>query len=261
MLNSRDLTRLRSDVEHNCRTLLALASRAGYDILVTGTVRDWAFQQHCYEIGTGGPPPPTFHSIEAGLAFDIVKRNPDGSIDYGDNAFWDCVGAMGEALGFTWGGRWKFVDKPHFQWDEHGTYYGSHIKQGKYPPPMPARKESDYMVNLKEVEALVTRMLQEQREADEAPADWAEEAWLWASQHNFVDGDRPTAPVSRQEVTVILQRYAEFQSPLAPEDYDRPTEFDDYDDFDDIPCLNPAEIDPELAYRINDGTPYHGRFL
>ena len=40
MINSRDISRLRSDVEANCRTLLALCKEQGLAVLVTNTVRD-----------------------------------------------------------------------------------------------------------------------------------------------------------------------------------------------------------------------------
>jgi len=34
------------------------------------------------------------------------------------------VGVIGESAGFEWGGRWKFVDKPHFQFPR-GTKYNT----------------------------------------------------------------------------------------------------------------------------------------
>jgi peptidoglycan hydrolase-like protein with peptidoglycan-binding domain len=41
-------------------------------------------------------------------------------------------------MGFTWGGDWTgFVDKPHFQWDNHGEYTGDMIRAKNYPPDMP----------------------------------------------------------------------------------------------------------------------------
>lgn len=49
-----------------------------------------------------------------GLAIDVVPL-------IGGKAAWDRkdiyeeIGTIGESLGFEWGGRWKFVDRPHFQ--------------------------------------------------------------------------------------------------------------------------------------------------
>jgi len=140
MLNSRDIDRLRSDVAANCHAFVALCKAEGFSVLVTGTVRDDEYQQQCYEKGTGGKPPATFHSVKAGLAFDCCK-NVKGQ-EYSDNAFWAGIGAIGRRMGFEWGGDWKsFVDKPHFQWSDGGKYTGSMIKAGKYPPAMPLYKE------------------------------------------------------------------------------------------------------------------------
>lgn len=53
----------------------------------------------------------SFHNY--GLAIDVipfVKGNPDWN-----TKLWPEISAIGEGLGFEWGGRWKFVDKPHFQ--------------------------------------------------------------------------------------------------------------------------------------------------
>jgi len=142
MLNSRDIDQLRSDVAANCRKFIALCKEEGYPVLVTGTVRDDEYQQQCYEKGTGGKPPATFHSVKAGLAFDCCK-NIKGH-EYDDNAFWAGIGAIGRKMGFEWGGDWKsFVDKPLFQWSDHGRYTGSMIRAGKYPPAMPIYQEKE----------------------------------------------------------------------------------------------------------------------
>lgn len=48
-----------------------------------------------------------------GLAVDIIcaKRG------YGaTKAFWDAAGRAYDRQGLTWGGTWKFVDRPHVQW-------------------------------------------------------------------------------------------------------------------------------------------------
>jgi len=56
----------------------------------------------------------SFHNY--GLAFDVVPKaymnhptwNPEG-------ALWPKLGAIGESLGLSWGGRWSTPDKPHFE--------------------------------------------------------------------------------------------------------------------------------------------------
>lgn len=47
-----------------------------------------------------------------GLAVDIIDRK----LAYNaPRAFWDAVGAEGEAAGLVWGGRWTNPDRPHLQ--------------------------------------------------------------------------------------------------------------------------------------------------
>ena len=41
------------------------------------------------------------------------------------------------------------------------------------------------------------------------PADWAAEAWAWAKAMGLMDGTRPTANITRQEVAVVLKRLYE----------------------------------------------------
>ena len=149
MLNSRDISLLRSDVAANCRIFVALCKNAGYPVLVTNTVRDAEYQEYLYAQGRTRPgnivtngKRPTFHSDKAGLAFDICK-NVKGQ-EYSDAAFWRGVSAIGKKMGFTWGGDWRsFPDKPHFQWDAHGKYTSSMILAGKVPPTMPLYEKED----------------------------------------------------------------------------------------------------------------------
>lgn len=53
----------------------------------------------------------SFHNY--GLAFDVVEIKNGTAI--WDNPRWEQIGKIGESVGLEWGGRWKFVDKPHFQ--------------------------------------------------------------------------------------------------------------------------------------------------
>ena len=144
MYHSRDIDDLRADVAENCRRFVEIAKADGYPVLITGTVRDKAYQEYCYYKGTSKSKVPTFHSMEAGLAFDICK-NVNGQ-EYSDNDFWNYCGALGKKMGFTWGGDWtSIVDKPHFQWDGGGQYSGTDILAGRYPPTMPLYEEDEHM--------------------------------------------------------------------------------------------------------------------
>ena len=48
-----------------------------------------------------------------------------------------------------------------------------------------------------------------QQPAAEQPADWAAEAWAWAKAMGLLDGTRPTAASTRQEVAVMFRRFYE----------------------------------------------------
>lgn len=135
--SSRKLDDLRCDVAEQCRAFLARCRAAGYDVLVTQTVRNGAEQRRLAREGYASKSAtvPTFHAQGVGLAFDVCK-NVKGH-EYDDAAFFAAVGKIGEEMGFTWGGRWKsFPDRPHFQWDDHGKITSSMIRAGKRPPVM-----------------------------------------------------------------------------------------------------------------------------
>ena len=143
MLNSRDISLLRSDVAANCRKWLELCGEAGLDVLVTNTVRDKEYQEYLYAQGRTRPgsivtngKTPTFHADTAGLAFDFCK-NVRGH-EYDDNAFFAKAADIAREMGFSWGGDWKsFPDMPHIQWDNGGEWTSGMILDGKLPPEMP----------------------------------------------------------------------------------------------------------------------------
>lgn len=41
----------------------------------------------------------------------------------------------------------------------------------------------------------------------ESPSEWAQTAWSWAVESGLLDGTRPRAPASREEVAVMLYRF------------------------------------------------------
>lgn len=143
MLNSRDISKLRPDVAANCRKWVELCKAQGLNVLVTQTVRDAEYQASLYAQGRTKPGSivtnskrPTFHSDQAGLAFDFCK-NVKGH-EYDDLAFFSKAAAVAKKMGFSWGGDWKsFVDRPHIQWDDGGKYSASDILAGRRPRTMP----------------------------------------------------------------------------------------------------------------------------
>lgn len=175
MLSSRDINLLRPDVAANCRRLIELAAEEGYPVLVTCTVRDAEAQELAYRQGRSKSKVPTFHSVDAGLAFDVCK-NKKGE-EYSDPGFWECVSRIGKAMGFTWGGDWKMVDKPHFQWDDRGRYTSDNVLWGKYPPAMPLYEEDN--MSYETFKEYINRYLDEL--SDKPDADWGDE-WQQAKE-------------------------------------------------------------------------------
>lgn len=199
MVHSRDLAYLRKDVRANCVIFLDLCREAGLPVLVTETVRDEEYQRALVARGyaSKGATRPTFHSVKAGLAFDICK-NVRGH-EYDDASFFARCGQIGKQVGFSWGGDWKsFPDKPHFQWDERGKYTGSMILAGKYPPEM-----EEYMD-----QATFNRMMDAylaQRKT-RTVASWAKQDWDAAKAAGITDGSAPQGLITRQEVVTMLSR-------------------------------------------------------
>lgn len=158
MLDSRDISLLRDDVEANCRKWLELCKEAGLNVLVTSTVRDNEYQEYLYAQGRTRPGSivtngrtPTFHSDKVGCAFDFCK-NVKGH-EYDDNAFFAKAAAIAKGLGFSWGGDWKsFTDKPHIQWDNGGEWTSKMILAGNHPPRMPIAGEEETEMRYNTVE-------------------------------------------------------------------------------------------------------------
>ena len=142
MLNSRDLSLLRPDVEANVRAWIQLCAAEGLPVLVTQTVRDNEYQAKLYAQGRTAPGKvvtnskrTTFHG--AGLAVDFCKNLRGG--EYSDAAFFDRAIEIAKAMGFSSGRDWaSFSEKCHLQWDELGAYRFSYEKM---PARMPAYEE------------------------------------------------------------------------------------------------------------------------
>jgi peptidoglycan L-alanyl-D-glutamate endopeptidase CwlK len=209
MLNSRDINLLRPDVAVNCRILIDRAAKVGRKVLVTETVRDDEYQAYLYAQGRTragaiitNSSRPTFHSIKAGLAFDVCQ-NIKGR-EYNDEGFWQIVGSIGKEIGFTWGGDWKsIVDKPHFQWDDHGKYTSSMILAGKYPPTMPLYEGEDDMT--KEDVLKIIQEYEAQKAKEPLPA-WAKKELDEAIKLGITDGSNPCAPIPRYQAAIMALR-------------------------------------------------------
>ena len=199
MYHSRDIADLRADVRDNCIIFIDLCKEAGLPVLITETVRDDEYQRYLAANGYASKTAtrPTFHSVKAGLAFDICK-NVKGH-EYDDLSFFDRCGQIAKQVGFSWGGDWKsFPDKPHIQWDAHGKYTGSMILAGKYPPEM--EEYMDQATFNKMADAYLAQL------RTKPVSTWAKEDWEKAKKDKITDGTAPQGLITRQEVVTMINR-------------------------------------------------------
>ena len=200
MLHSDELKYLRVDVRVNCEKFLALCKEAGLNVKVTQTVRDDEYQRLLVAQGYAAKTAtrPTFHSVKAGLAFDICK-NVRGH-EYDDPSFFACCGQIGKQVGFSWGGDWKsFPDRPHFQWDNHRKWSSRMLLAGKYPPEM-----EEYMTQAEFNKMMDTYLAQ--KRVDSTPSTWAKDTWELAKKQGITDGSGPHGLCTREEVVALIER-------------------------------------------------------
>lgn len=142
---SRNLNDLAPDVHARAAEFLDRCHEAGHDVIVTCTYRSAADQDALYAQGRTAPGRIVTHlrggqsmhnvtdksGAPASRALDIVPLR-HGKVVWGtagngldqdptdddrdDLELWQRIGAIGEAYGLEWGGRWpRFKDMPHFQ--------------------------------------------------------------------------------------------------------------------------------------------------
>ena len=199
MYHSRDIADLRADVRANCIIFIDLCKQAGLPVLITETVRDDEYQRYLAANGYASKTAtrPTFHSVKAGLAFDICK-NVKGH-EYDDLSFFDRCGQIAKQVGFSWGGDWKaFKDRPHIQWDAHGKCTGSMILAGKYPPEM--EEYMDQATFNKMADAYLAQL------RTKPVSTWAKDDWEKAKADKITDGTSPQGLITRQEVVTMIKR-------------------------------------------------------
>lgn len=183
---------LHPDLRTKCQELIKKCKTRGIDIIISQTLRTKAEQDAIYAQGRTKPGkivsnvryPNSMHCW--GVAFDVAVIREGKAI--WDTSAYKPVGTLGEALGLTWGGRWKnFPDNPHFEMPEYNTsalirVFGTpakFIKTWKEEIPVAATS---------------------------TPSPWAQNAWAWAVKEGIVDGKDPKGPVTREQLAAILQR-------------------------------------------------------
>lgn len=127
---SRRIEDLHPHLQPLARQFLADCAAAGLDILITCTHRSNAEQDALYAQGRTKPGKVVTRAqagqsrhnntladgTPASLAFDIVPLVNGKPVWAASHPHWKQAGAIGEALGLEWAGRWKtFREYPHFQ--------------------------------------------------------------------------------------------------------------------------------------------------
>lgn len=208
MLNSRDISLLRDDVEANCRVFLDRCKAAGLNVLITNTVRDKEYQEYLYAQGRTRPGSivtngrtPTFHSDKAGLAFDFCK-NVKGH-EYDDAAFFKRAAAIAKEMGFSWGGDWSsFVDMPHIQWDDGGKCTSAMIRAGLLPALMPLWGDLDKGL-VKDLVKEDDDMAVRYNTLAECPS-WAQETIRKLMDKGYLAGDGTGLDLSHDMVRLLV---------------------------------------------------------
>ena len=124
--SEKNISTLDPRVQPLARELIETAVAAGINAKVISGYRTYAEQDKLYAQGRttkgsivtkarGGH---SWHNF--GLAFDVGIFSADGKTYFGEHKDYARVGVMAEKLGLEWGGRWKFIDEPHFQLNPKG---------------------------------------------------------------------------------------------------------------------------------------------
>lgn len=123
--SERTLSTLHPGVQPVMRSFLvaakALATRQNLDVRAISGLRTYAEQDALYAKGRTAPGPKVTNARAGGswhnfgIAIDLGVFSADGKTYHGTHALYKELGPLGESLGLEWGGRWKFVDEPHYQ--------------------------------------------------------------------------------------------------------------------------------------------------
>ena len=122
MINSRKIEDLHLIVQPMARAFVDECRRVGIEVLITSTYRDAESQDALYAQGRTKPGPRVTNA-RAGqsmhnwrVALDFVPTVA-GKPQWNDLAAFARCGAIAEAIGFEWAGRWKtFRELAHIQY-------------------------------------------------------------------------------------------------------------------------------------------------
>lgn len=142
ILANKRVEDLQPYLQHLYKQLVEECKKVGIELCLIETRRSQERQNEIFKAGTG---PKLIGPHGAGLAFDIAPLK-DGKIPWKDGKeLFNKVGEIGKRLGLEWGGDWKGVDCPHFQFV--GGLSDAEIRAGKLPkfPPIPGKEELSIM--------------------------------------------------------------------------------------------------------------------
>jgi peptidoglycan L-alanyl-D-glutamate endopeptidase CwlK len=121
--SEKNIETLKPEVRLLARRLIEEAVAQGIHAKIISGHRSYAEQDALYAQGRTKPGKVVTKAVGGqswhnfGLAFDVGIFSPDGTEYFGEHKDYARVGALGESLGLDWGGRWKFEDPPHFQFN------------------------------------------------------------------------------------------------------------------------------------------------
>lgn len=108
------------EVQPYARALLIKAAQQGIKLVVTSATRTYAEQDALFQQGRSKPGKIVTNARaghsnhDFGIAFDVTIF--DGPTPIWESPRYKAVGAIGRALGLTWGGDWTSInDEPHFE--------------------------------------------------------------------------------------------------------------------------------------------------
>lgn len=192
----------------------------GIPIVITQGLRTVAEQDALYAQGRSKPGKIvtnarggySYHNF--GVAVDYTLLLPDGrSVSWdtkldGNNdkqADWLQVAAIGKESGFEWGGDWtSFPDYPHLQMD-----FGlstAQYRAGQRPTQAQIDKA---MIKLTIKEDKPVTQPVTARDIN-VPSSWAAASWEEMTKKGYFDGSRPGAPITREEMAIVVGRILKY---------------------------------------------------
>lgn len=136
-MRSRSLEQITPKLRDGIPKILVAMNSIGFPMMITdtfGTVED---QQELWALGRTKPGPGVSATLPMGRtvtkADGIIKKSNhqahadgfgyavdccfvvDGKPSWNENLPWEAYGALGNALGFNWGGNWPSKDRPHLE--------------------------------------------------------------------------------------------------------------------------------------------------